>query len=148
MTDDLLDRADRLAEAGRVDEAVAELRAVLGERAASSWPLGELLERHGRPGEALEVYRASVAAGETHVRARLARLLLDQGRVDEAIHETRTAIADGELRAYGALGFILARTNRQAEAHDEATRLARAGKWLACARLIAGLKRGDAAAEH
>lgn len=85
-----LARSGRHAAAGELAEAESALRAVLEEepRLVLAWQqLGNVLERRGRPDEALDAYRRAfdASAGEAaDAGIKVAELLLRAGRVAEA----------------------------------------------------------------
>ena len=85
-----LARSGRHAAAGQLAEAESALRAVLEDepRLVLAWQqLGDVLERRGRPNEALDAYRRAfdASAGEAaDAGIKVAELLLRTGRVAEA----------------------------------------------------------------
>ena len=92
-------RASRLIEAGDLAEAENLLRSVLnGEpQLVLAWQqLGDVLERLGRPGEALQAFRSGFeasAGGAVSAGLKVAELLLAEGRIEEA-REHALAIVD------------------------------------------------------
>ena len=94
-----LGRASRLIDAGDLAEAEEALRAVLAAepQLVLAWQqLGDLLERRGRPGEALQAYRKAFeeSAGDaSSAGLKVAELLLLEGRVEEA-REHALAVVD------------------------------------------------------
>ncbi|MFE7532364.1 tetratricopeptide repeat protein [Kitasatospora sp. NPDC057542] len=90
MTDELTDAAERLAELleerGDVEGAVAVYRQASGDPNAS-YGLAQLLVRHGRGDEAVDVLRAQAEArpGEDWILHTLADLCLDQGRPQDGL---------------------------------------------------------------
>ncbi|WP_344502309.1 tetratricopeptide repeat protein [Dactylosporangium maewongense] len=80
----LFERVEVLARSGRVEQAIAELRA---HHEGGTWygssKLADLLVLAGRPGEAIRTLES--IDGSAWTAARLAVLLVDQGRVEEAL---------------------------------------------------------------
>ena len=110
-----------------MDEAVAAYRIATDAKGYVPWPLGELLEKHGRVDEAIAVYESGVAAGHGHLRGQLSKALFGQGRIDDAIRVVRDAIQDGQIEGYGTLGYLLAKDNREDELRAEFQRMKDAG---------------------
>lgn len=94
-----LGRASRLIDAGDLAQAEEALRAVLAAepQLVLAWQqLGDLLERRGRPGQALQAYRKAFeeSAGDaSSAGLKVAELLLLEGRVEEA-REHALAVVD------------------------------------------------------
>lgn len=94
-----LGRASRLLESGDLAEAEEALRAVLAAepQLVLAWQqLGDLLERRGRPAQALQAYRKAFdeSAGDaSSAGLKVAELLLLEGRVEEA-REHALAVVD------------------------------------------------------
>lgn len=94
-----LGRASRLLESGDLAEAEEALRAVLvaEPQLVLAWQqLGDLLERRGRPAQALQAYRKAFdesAGGASSAGLKVAELLLLEGRVEEA-REHALAVVD------------------------------------------------------
>ena len=94
-----LGRAARLIDSGDLAEAEEALRAVLAAepQLVLAWQqLGDLLERRGRPGQALRAYRQAFeeSAGDaSSAGLKVAELLLLEGRVEEA-REHALAVVD------------------------------------------------------
>ncbi len=94
-----LGRASRLLESGDLAEAEEALRAVLvaEPQLVLAWQqLGDLLERRGRPAQALQAYRKAFdeSAGDaSSAGLKVAELLLLEGRVEEA-REHALAVVD------------------------------------------------------
>ncbi len=94
-----LGRASRLLESGDLAEAEEALRAVLAAepQLVLAWQqLGDLLERRGRPAQALQAYRKAFdesAGGASSAGLKVAELLLLEGRVEEA-REHALAVVD------------------------------------------------------
>jgi Flp pilus assembly protein TadD len=119
--------------AGRLDEAMAELRRALAitDRYADAWTaLGEVLVKSGRPGEALEAFRRAVRDGarDPAVRDKLAAALsaegtrrMRSGDAAAALTLLREAVAasPASAAAHGTLGVVLARAGRLDEAERE-----------------------------
>ncbi|MEV4135818.1 hypothetical protein AB0J72_27085 [Dactylosporangium sp. NPDC049742] len=80
----LFERVEVLARSGRVEQAIAELRA---HHEGGTWygssKLADLLVLAGRPGEAIQTLESTDDSART--AARLAVLLVDQSRVEEAL---------------------------------------------------------------
>ncbi|MGI5185183.1 hypothetical protein ACQEVZ_53920 [Dactylosporangium sp. CA-152071] len=97
----LFERVEVLARSGRVEQAIAELRA---HHEGGTWygssKLADLLVLAGRPGEAIRTLES--IDGSAWTAARLAVLLVDQGRVEEALalFAPDEAPADDEDRAF------------------------------------------------
>ncbi len=103
-----LGRASRLIDAGELAEAESALRAVLASepQLVLAWQqLGDVLERRGRPRQALQAYRKAFeasAGGAASAGLKVAELLLLEGRVDEA-REHALAVVDRAPMAHDVL---------------------------------------------
>ncbi len=119
----LMDRAIALAQAGRLDEAVAATRRVLAldptNRTALT-RLGVFLRRAGRLDEAAEAFarQAALAPRDPFARAQHALALLDLGRPEDARRELAEAEAEGVESIETHL--VLARAALEAGRPDEA----------------------------
>lgn len=133
-----------LLDAERTDEAVAVSRAVLSTPGGPPWPLGKVLEERGLTDDAIEVYRAVLAAGRGHIAGRLSRLLHQQGRVDETIAVLRAATEDRDVRfrAWRQLGYVLAANGREDDLETETERCASIEDGFFRFTFAAGVARG------
>ena len=130
---ELVHDAQRLQQAGRVDEAVAMYRAWidegdLGMRHVACFNLGTLLGNLSRPAEAEAAYRQALAlhADFPHARLNLGHLFERRGQHDEAMAEWRSVIdshAARELKvhAWNNTGRLLEQLRRFPEAEAALT---------------------------
>lgn len=119
-------RGVALAEAGRVDEAIADYREALAihpDYPNANNNLGKALAERGRITDAIEHYRRAMRSKPDllELRNNLANALSDAGEVDEAIEHYRFVLdrAPQHVNARNGYAVALAMKGRVAEAEQE-----------------------------
>ena len=117
------EEAERLARAGRTDDALAAFRALVARNPddfdSLIW-IGRLLVRLGRAGEAVGIYEDVIARspGQVDARVALGGALVNLGRVDDAwaVVQDAEALAPQSGDVLGLKGRVLRRLGRPSEA--------------------------------
>lgn len=108
--------ANLLLEQRRLDEAEVWYRRAIDAGGKAHGNLAVLLERRGRHGEALQLYRAAAEAYETRAIYNLGQLLCELGRYTEAEAAFRRGADQGDSSAMNRLGLLVQRRGATSEA--------------------------------
>ncbi|MFF4547679.1 hypothetical protein ACFY1J_26190 [Streptomyces sp. NPDC001406] len=145
--------AERLAELGRLDEAVEALRPFADASANAASSLVDLLGRHGRVDEAIEVARPHLAESDcTCMLAVVLELMTDHGRAAEALGLLAEVVEHTRAEERDSLAhyriWLLGEAGRTEEALAEAQGLgqdAYPSRAVSVARLLADRGRREEA---